>query len=489
MWEKRENKKEQKRESGNFKRKLASSFVSDKERYYLVENLSMLVASGMGIVFALESIADGIKNKGTREIVLNIRRDVDNGVSLWVALEESKLFSDYAVSLIRTGEKSGRLSENLDLISVNHHKDRMFKSKLRSAMMYPILVFGLSVVVGVGIAWFILPRLATVFSQLRLELPLITKVLIGIGEFLGKYGVIFMPSLILIVGLLLFFIFFYKRTKKFGQYFLMKLPFLRSVIQEIELARAGFILGTLIEAGLSVVDAIDSLAGITSFDIYKKFYIHLKVRVEEGESFDEVFEEYSQIDKLIPRPVQQMIITGEKSGKLSDTLIRVGENYETKIETTTKNLSIILEPILLIIVWVGVIFVALAVILPIYSLVGGLNQATSYSTPSAPTASTEQQVEASENEIVEEAEIVIEKEDSEEELLVMIVITETETGYLNVRDSGSVGEKIIGRVSPGDEYELIEEKDGWFHIVISIDDEGGQVTGWVIGDYVERINE
>ena len=289
----------------------------------------------------------------------------------------------------------------------------------------------------------------------------------------------------------------------------MQLPFLRGIIQEIELARTGFILGTLIEAGLPVVDAIDSLVGITNFDIYRKFYSHLKGEIEDGKSFGEVFRNYPKIEKIIPSPVQQMIITGEKSGRLSDTLIRVGENYESKIETTTKNLSILLEPILLIIVWVGVMFVALAVILPIYSLIGGLNQGTSYSTPSASVERVDEAEENLESEAIEVApieDIVVNGEgnamdqvgeevtgqmieESESEVLGKLIITETETGYLNVRSNGSVRGDIVDRVNPGDEYDFIEESNGWSHVVLSVDEDGNSFTGWVINEYIEIINE
>ncbi|MFC1645109.1 type II secretion system F family protein [Patescibacteria group bacterium] len=482
------NKKENKKKKDNLSEKLFSSFVTDKEKYYLVENLSMLVASGMSIIEALESIVGGIKSNNTKKIILNIKKEVNNGISLWIALDNSRLFSDYAISLIKTGEKSGRLSENLDIISSNHQKERIFKSKLRSAMMYPMLVFALSVVVGVGIAWFILPRLATVFSQLRLELPLITKILIGIGNFLGEYGAIFIPSIIVLMTVILFFVFFFKKTKMIGQYILFSIPFVRGIVQEIELARAGFILGTLINAGLPAVEAIQSLSEITSSHAYQNFYKHLRDKIEEGQSFEEVFGEYPKIEKLMPQPIQQMIVTGEKSGRLADTLIRVGENYDSKMDTTTKNLSILIEPILLVIVWVGVVFVSLAVILPIYSLIGGLNQSSGVSPQNSSGPPVEVSIEEGVIEIEPSDEIVEQQVDEVvSDVLGRLVISETETGYLNVRSNSSVQGDVVGRVEPGEEYDFIEEDNNWYYIILSDDEE--RITGWVISSYVELINE
>jgi len=127
------------------------------------------------------------------------------------------------------------------------------------------------------------------------------------------------------------------------------------------------------EAGMPLIYALDSLSRSTEFRAYKKFYAYLIKSLEEGNSFKKSFDRYRRSKRLIPKSIQQLIAAGEKSGNLSKSLLKIGEIYEEKIEITTKNLSIILEPILLFIVWLGVLAVAIAVILPIYSLVGNFN--------------------------------------------------------------------------------------------------------------------
>jgi type II secretory pathway component PulF len=131
----------------------------------------------------------------------------------------------------------------------------------------------------------------------------------------------------------------------------------------------GYVLGSLLEAGMPIVSALNSLSGVASFHQYKKFYIYLKGSIEEGNSFQKSFEDYKKVDKLIPHSFRQIIIAGERSGNLSKVLYRMGEVFEEKTENITKNLATILEPIFLIIVWLGVVFVSLAVISPIYNLV------------------------------------------------------------------------------------------------------------------------
>lgn len=342
-----------------------------KEKEYLIENLSMLVDSGMGILPALESIKVGMKTKRMKTITANIVENVGAGLPLWKAINQAGIFPSYMMSLIRVGEESGGLSENLKVIALQNLKERQFKSKIRSAMMYPLFVLFLTLFVGVGIAWFILPRLALVFSQLSLELPTVTRVLIIVGKFLQENGKIVVPIFFLFVILVLYILFFYRKTKFIGQTILFKVPGVNRLIQEVEIARFGYLLGSLFESGLPIVHTFESLEQATSFPIYRKFYAHVRVSIEEGNSFKKSFESYKSINRILPAPIQQMIVTAEKSGNLASTLRRVGTIYEDKTEITTKNLTVILEPILLVIVWLGVVAVALAVILPIYSLIGG----------------------------------------------------------------------------------------------------------------------
>jgi type II secretory pathway component PulF len=170
-------------------------------------------------------------------------------------------------------------------------------------------------------------------------------------------------------------VFTYEKTKFIGEAILFSIPGIKTLLMEVEVARFGYLLGTLLEAGLPVTKAIESLAGASEVLRYKKFYVYLRDSVDMGNSFEKSFSLYKDIDALIPQSFQQLIVSGEQSGNLNKTLIKVGQALEAKSDTTTKNLTIIMEPILLVIVWAGVVSVAFAVILPIYSLVGGLNNA------------------------------------------------------------------------------------------------------------------
>jgi len=330
----------------------------------------MLLGSGMGIDIVLESLEKDTRNKSMKKVIRLIKDDVDAGSSISNALDRSRLLSEHIIALIRIGEKSGRLQENLKLISVQQEKDRLFKSRIRSAMLYPVLVLVVAFVSGIGISWFILPRIVGIFNMIDTDVPLLTKILIKLGEIFVNYGSILVPSIFVIVGLLVFFLFMLPKTKKAGQWLLFHAPITKKMILEIELSRFGYILGILLNAGLPIVDALDALQEATTFYNYRKLYAHLRDRINEGSSFLPSFEEINKSEKMVPIPIQHMIESGEKSGTLADSLLKIGAVYEAKTEITTKSLTTVLEPILLIIIGLGVLGLALAIITPIYGLIG-----------------------------------------------------------------------------------------------------------------------
>ncbi len=354
--------------------KFLKNFGLGKDKDEFVENLNMLMSSGMSITGAISSITKETRNSRMKKILGDILLDIESGSPVWKAFLKTELFKEYTISLIRLGEESGKFLENLKVVALELEKDREFSSKVRSALMYPAFVLGLTGFIGVGISWFILPKLAKVFAQLNITLPLITKILIGFGVFLGQYGIYVVPAAIIFLCVIGYFTFVFPKTKEIGQTILFSLPGIKGLMIEVEIARFGYLLGTLLEAGLQITQAIDSLASASSSIRYKKFYQYLRDSVDMGNSFEKSFVSYKKIDKLIPPAIQQLVISGEQSGNLHGTLFKIGQVMEAKSETTTKNLTIIMEPVLLIIVWAGVVGVAFAVILPIYSLVGGIHQ-------------------------------------------------------------------------------------------------------------------
>jgi len=493
--------------------KIQNYLFLGNERDSFVENLSMLISSGMPIMTALDSIAQEISSRRLKRIISIIKSDIESGFPLWRALARSNLFPEYAVSIIRLGEESGRLFDNLKVVVTEQEKAREFRSKIHSAMIYPLFVLSFTMIIGIGIAWFILPRLALVFSQLKIKLPAITKALIKTGLFFNDYGQYVVPAIFIGMAALLFLIFSFSKTKFIGQFILFSTPGIKGLIKEVEVARFGYLLGTLLEAGLPITHALDSLSRATEIVQYRKFYTHLRDSVSDGNSLQQSFftccepaSNGKYTNRLIPIPIQQLIVAGEQSGSLSKILLKIGQTFEAKANTTTKNLTVIFEPILLVIVWLGVVTVALAVILPIYSLVGGFNDGSSQAVQPTPvatvvinqpttvkkvapaiakTTTTTQSVPVTKNAIsplVPVKEIVLDTKVINKKSTTLRVLP-TSVGYLNVRKRPVLAGELVVRVKPGDVFEYVEKRNGWYKIILL----DGR-SGWVIGKHVETTN-
>lgn len=343
-----------------------------KEREYFSENLALLLKAAVPVGQALESLEETTRNARMKRALKGMQLDIEAGASLSDALQSSGIVGEQTLALVRLGEQSGHLVENMQLSAQQEAKRHAFHAKVRSALIYPSFVLGLTVIVGLGVAWFLLPRLAATFSQLQVTLPPLSRAMIGLGVFLKEHGFVAVPigtAAILAIGYVLFAA---PRTKHIGQRILFALPGISRLMYEVEVAQFGYLLGTLLEAGLPITKAIMLLAQSTTSSRHRKFYAYLAGALEDGHSFREAMKSYKGISKLLPPSVQQMVIAGERSGALSQVLMTIGRTYEQKSDVTTQNLESILEPILLVIVWVGVMLVAVAVIVPIYSLVGGL---------------------------------------------------------------------------------------------------------------------
>lgn len=345
---------------------ISIGFGNEKE--YFIENLSLLIASGMGISSALNSISLSVKTWKMKKITKFIEDSVNAGSPLWKAFQETNFFPERVISLVRSGEEAGRLPDHLNLVTVQQHKEKVFNSRLKSALLYPGIVLFLAFVIALGSAWLILPKLVAVFNETKVALPITTQILIWLGVFFEKYGFVAVPSLIILVSFIIYLLFFNKHTKFVGDFLLFRTPNLKLLVQGIELSRFGYIFGALLQAGFQPTEALESLKQGTSYRSYAKFYNYLSEAILKGESFTVSFSNYKHSDRFIPTPIQQLIISAEKSGKLPETLIKIGVIFEEKTDSMSQDLATILEPIALIIVGLVVGLVVSGILGPIYGL-------------------------------------------------------------------------------------------------------------------------
>lgn len=462
-----------------------TSLISSEEKEYFIDNLSMLLTSGMDVSLALKNIAEEVRSSGLKKIIGNLQEDITGGSALWEALEKTNLLPTHIISLIRVAEQSGRLDESLGVIVTQQEKNRLFKSKIRAAMMYPVFVLFLAMIVGIGIAWFILPRLATVFNQLNLELPLITRLLIQLGIFLSQHGSVAVPGFILTISLIFYFIFVFEKTKVVGQFILFRVPGVKKLIQQVELARFGFIMGTLLNGGLPIIDALDALEEASPLRAYKKLYGKIRFFVEDGLSIQESFRKIKHSQRYVPTSVQGLIAVGEQSGHLNKTFLSIAEVFEAKTEITTKNLSVIIEPVMLVIVWLGVVAVALAVILPIYSLVGNLNKPStarsSESTPSrVPPPLTPTKISTS---TPVTATTTVSTPTISPANGFKTITMQTTAGEPRVRALPNTQSATLIRLASSTLVTAIDYQDGWYKVILAT-----KQVGWIKGTYVVAVS-
>jgi len=354
------------------KRSHLSNLFLGKQKSFFIENLSTLISAGINILNALDVVGKDIRSRRMKKIIAIIKNDVESGMSLWRSLHKLNLFHNKVLSLIKMGEESGNLVENLQTITIQIEKENIFKSRVRSSLLYFTIVSSMTIVVGVGSMWFVLPQIATTFENLNVELPLITRILLNFGRFIGKFGFIVVPLFASFIIIIVYFLFSFPRTKFVGHLLLYNLPGIKQLIKESEIAQFGYTLGTLLKAGIPIIEALDSLQEATTFKGFKNLYAHMRDKVSEGETFQKSFASYKQSGKYLPLSIQQVVIAAEQSGSLEKSLMKIGKKYEDKLETTARDITTIMEPLLLLVVGIGVATFALSIFVPIYSYVGSV---------------------------------------------------------------------------------------------------------------------
>ncbi len=344
-----------------------------KERMLFIQNMAMMLNAGLPLVDALRTLQLETRNRAMRKVLQRILDMVENGSAFWRAMEAQSFFSLHALALVRIGEEAGNLAKNMELLAVQEEKDHALKAKVKMAMIYPTIVMTIMLVIVLGLGTFVLPNLIGVLLALNVELPLITRIVIAFSNTFTEYGAILVPSIL--VGFVVFLILAkYTPLRVVTQWAMFHVPGIGRLAKEATIARFGVILGGLLKAGVPVVEALESLVQVTSIVSYRKLYVQMLARITIGDSFSKCFNGIHGSQKRLPASVQQLIITGEKSGSLADIMLKIADIYDKKASETAEKLPIILEPLLLLFIGGLVGSIALAIIIPIYSIVGNVGR-------------------------------------------------------------------------------------------------------------------
>jgi len=342
-----------------------------KVRIELIQSLAMMLNAGVLVSDALKMYLQEVRSRSVKKVIQGMIDGVESGKPLWKAMEEQHMFSPYQTALVHVGEESGNLARNLVYLAEQEEKDRALRSKVKMAMIYPTIVLVVMVTVMLGIGMFVLPNLVQVLVALNAELPLATRIIIAVTNFLRQYGSTAIPVLI---GTFLALVLLGKFTafRIVTQWLFLHIPGIGRLMKEASIARLGVILGGLLQAGVPLVDSLRSLEHVTTVVVYKNMYRILAERAEVGDSFATCFHGLPHSCTHIPISVQQLIVMGEKSGTLAETLLGIAQIYEKKAEETAQKLPVILEPMLMIIMAGLVGFIAISIIMPIYRAVGSI---------------------------------------------------------------------------------------------------------------------
>lgn len=341
------------------------------ERLAIVQNLATMLNAGLPLVDSIRTLQMETRQKPVKKLLGRILEAVESGSPLWRAMEDQHFFSPHALALIRIGEEAGNLAANMEYLAIQQEKDQALRSKVKMAMIYPVIVLTLMFIIVIGLGMFVLPNLITVLFSLNVPLPLATRLVIKFTEFFVNYGTTAVPGMI--AGFVLLLILCkYTPLRGPAQWVLFKIPGIGRLTREATIARFGVILGGLLQAGVPLLDAIKSLAEVTPVVAYKHFYERLYERISLGDSFSKTFGAVRGSQKILPVSVQQLVVTGEKSGALAKILLKVADIYEKKANATAEKLPVILEPMLLLFIGGLVGTIAFAIIVPIYSIVGNI---------------------------------------------------------------------------------------------------------------------
>jgi len=344
--------------------------VSFLEKLLFTKHLGTMVKSGIPIAEALDVLRTQTKSTPFRKVLSGILASVENGQTLSKSFGKyPKVFNEFYLSLIEIGEESGTLESNLEFLAEQLAKDYALRKKVLGALLYPALVVSAAVIMGGFISIFILPKLVDFFSAFDVELPMTTKILLFVSIAMRDYGV-FIAAGLVVLTVMAFFALKIKKVKSIWHSLVLRLPLFGEMLAYGQLARFSRNFGVLLKSGVPIARALEVVSGTLSNLKFKNDLKETAKSHVKGKSIGVSLAKY----KEYPPIVNKMISVGEKTGKLDETLLYLGDFYEDEIDSLSKNLTTILEPILLITIGLVVGFIALAIITPIYELTGSVRR-------------------------------------------------------------------------------------------------------------------
>lgn len=345
------------------------SRVKEDELVMMTRNLGAMLTAGLTVSRGLSVIERQSTNPRLKGVIKKIIEKINQGNQFNETLSDfPEVFSDLYVAMVKAGEESGSLAESLRTLAVQMERASNLKKKIKGAMIYPIIVISIMVVIGILMMIYVMPQITAVFKGMNKELPVTTQFLIDTSDFMVQYTIfVFAGLAAAVIG----FLYFLK--SKIGRiatsWLFVRLPVIGTMAKETNAARTARTLSSLLASGVDVMRSIEITEQVVQNVFYKKILREAQMRVEKGTALSEVFIERTD---LYPILVGEMILVGEETGQIAGMLSELATYYETEVERKTKDLSTIIEPLLMVVIGGSVGFFALALIGPIYSIGDGL---------------------------------------------------------------------------------------------------------------------
>lgn len=343
--------------------------VSLTELTFFTKRMALMLNSGIAIIEALSIARQGTTGK-LKKVLGTIIPSVTSGHPFGQTLGNYPHdFSPMFISTIRAGEQSGNLAESLEFLSKQLDKERILRSKIKGAMLYPTIVLTAAGILGAAMAYLVLPKITPLFSALRIELPLSTRLLIFVSTLLKDHGAIVLPSLAFcIIGII--FVLRQKFSQPLIHWITLKIPLIGKMNHYANLSRFCRNLGTLLKSGINIDEALE----ITQTTVSNYYYRRALAQIARQSSGTQVSENLKNYPELFPNIIVQMIHVGEQSGNLDDTLLYLADYYDEEVDGLANQLPSILEPVMLLGIGLVVAFLAIAIMTPIFKATGGIRQ-------------------------------------------------------------------------------------------------------------------
>ena len=348
---------------------LTLSRVPLKEKLFFVQHLSIMLRAGISLSKALKTISNSSANKYFQAVLFDVADQVEKGSGFSESLRKyDNVFGEMFVSMIDAGELSGKLEEVLHELFIQMKKEHALISKVKGALTYPAVIIMAMLGIGTFMLVFIVPKITAMFDDLEAELPLPTKILISVSDALLENGILSIILLIVFVFASYKILKTYK-GKFYFQLFLLKAPVIGPIIKKINLARFARNISSLLKTDIMIIKCFQITANVLGNLHYRKALEEMAVQIKKGTNINEIA---SQYPKLFPPMVVQMISIGEETGEIDTILMELAEFYEEEVNQVMENLPAIIEPLLILGLGVGVGGVAVAIIMPMYSLTSAM---------------------------------------------------------------------------------------------------------------------